>query len=89
MAYVYLGNALHGADYEAWREIAVSLNEDVRRDLAVHNDYWSRFETKAAEVHEKVYEVFLETYGDDRGMQSYDACVDLLVIYYLDAASGR
>ena len=81
MAYVYLGNALHGSDYEAWLRVYDSLNEDVRRDLDVHNAYWDRFETKVAEVSDKVYEVFLETYGDDRGMRSYDACVDLLTIY--------
>lgn len=37
-----------------------------------------------ADVSEKVYESFLQTYGDDRGMQSYGACVDLLTVYYLD-----
>ncbi len=86
MAYVYLGNALHSADYAAWQEVHQTLNEDVRRDLAVHNAYWDRFDTKVAEVHDKVYEAFLETYGDDRGMQSYDACVDLLVAWYLPVA---
>ena len=88
MAYVYLGNALHGADYAAWLEVYSSLNEDVQRDLQVHNAYWARYDTKAAEISDKVYEVFLETYGDDRGMKSYDACVDLLTIYYLDAANA-
>ena len=84
MAYVYLGNALHSTDYAAWEEIYRSLNEDVRRDLNVHNAYWKRYDTPVKEVSDKVYEVFLETYGDDRGMKSYDACVDLLTIYYLD-----
>jgi len=84
MAYVYLGNALHDADYEAWLGIYDSLNEDVRRDLRDHNAYWDRFDTKAAEVSDRVYEGFLRTYGDDRGMRSYDACVDLLVLYELE-----
>ncbi|MBR4579425.1 MAG: DUF3810 domain-containing protein [Oscillospiraceae bacterium] len=86
MAYVYLGNALHDTDYDAWQEIALSLDESVQHDLAVHNAYWDKYDTKAREVSDQVYEVFLETYGDDRGMQSYDACVDLLVSYYLDRA---
>ncbi len=84
MAYVYLGNALHSTDYDAWKAIYDRMNEDVRRDLDAHNAYWDRFDNKATEVSDKVYEAFLETYGDDRGMQSYDACVDLLVLYYLD-----
>jgi len=86
MAYIYLGNALHDTDYDAWHGIYLGLNGDVRRDLSVHNAYWARYDTRVKEVSDKVYEVFLETYGDDRGMKSYDACVDLLVLYYLDRA---
>ena len=84
LAYIYLGNALYSADYEAWREVYSTLSENVRADLRANNDYWARFETPAADVSEKVYESFLQTYGDDRGMQSYGACVDLLTVYYLD-----
>lgn len=84
LAYIYLGNALYGADYDAWREVYSTLSENVRADLRANNDYWARFETPAADVSEKVYESFLQTYGDDRGMQSYGACVDLLTVYYLD-----
>lgn len=85
LAYIYLGNALYRADYGAWREVYSTLSENVRADLRANNDYWARFETPAADVSEKVYESFLQTYGDDRGMQSYGACVDLLTVYYLDA----
>lgn len=85
LAYIYLGNALYRADYDAWREVYSTLSESVRADLRANNDYWARFETPAADVSEKVYESFLQTYGDDRGMQSYGACVDLLTVYYLDA----
>ncbi len=85
LAYIYLGNALYRADYDAWREVYSTLSENVRADLRANNDYWARFETPAADVSEKVYESFLQTYGDDRGMQSYGACVDLLTVYYLDA----
>ena len=85
LAYIYLGNALYRADYDAWREVYSMLSENVRADLRANNDYWAQFETPAADVSEKVYESFLQTYGDDRGMQSYGACVDLLTVYYLDA----
>ena len=84
MAYIYLGNALHGTDYGSWQAVYESLNEDVHRDLRAHNAYWARYDTPVAEVTDRVYEQVLRTYGDDRGMKSYDACVDLLVIYYLD-----
>ena len=87
MAYIYLGNALYRADYERWKAVYDSLDESVRRDLRAHNTYWKRFETPVKEISDKVYSAFLETYGDDRGLQSYGACVDLLVAYYGEAAS--
>ncbi len=84
-AYTYLGNALHKADYAAWREVYESLSEAVKADLHDNNTYWQRFETPVKEFSDEVYTVFLQTYGDDRGMQSYGACVDLLVAYYYEA----
>ena len=86
MAYIYLGNALHDTDYEAWLTVYNGLSEEVRRDLSDHNAYWDRFDTPVADASDKIYEGFLKTYGDDRGMRSYDACVDLLVVRYLDAS---
>ena len=86
MAYIYLGNALHDTDYEAWLTVYGALNEDVRRDLDDHNAYWRRYDTPVAEASDKVYEGLLKTYGEDRGMKSYDACVDLLTLWFLDAA---
>ena len=84
IAYIYLGNALHDTDYERWYAIYESFGEDVRRDLRVHNEYWAGYDTPIAEATDRVYEQVLKTYGDDRGMKSYDACVDLLVLHYLD-----
>ena len=88
MAYIYLGNALHDTDYEAWQTVYQSLNEDVRRDLDDHNAYWDRYDTPVADASDKVYEGMLKTYGDDRGMKSYDACVDLLTLWYLPEAAS-
>ena len=86
MAYVYLGNALHDTDYDAWLQVYELLNESVRSDLRDHNAYWDRYDTPVADASDKVYEGVLKTYGDDRGMKSYDACVDLLTIWFLPLA---
>ena len=42
LAYIYLGNALYRADYDAWREVYSTLSENVRADLRANNDYWAR-----------------------------------------------
>jgi len=88
LAYIHLGNALHKADYEAWENIYYTLNEYVVGDLRENNVYWERFETPVSTVADAVYTKFLESYGQELGLQSYGACVDLLVAYYYDIAKG-
>ncbi len=86
LAYIHLGNALYKADYDAWAENYGTLEPGVRADLIANNEYWEKFETPAAEVSDKVYTGFLESYGQTLGLQTYGKCVDLLATYYYDAA---
>lgn len=89
LAYIHLSNALRGASYEDWVAVSSSLGEDVRRDLVANNEYWAQLQTPIAEVSETVYEEFLYSQGQELGMRSYGACVDLLVAYYGDVARSR
>jgi len=86
LAYIHLGNALHDAKYDAWIKAYTALGENVQRDLQDNNEYWAQYQTKASEVSEAVYTEFLQSHGQQLGMQSYGACVDLLVAYYADTA---
>lgn len=83
LGYVYLGNALYGADHDRWQEIYDSLPEAVRADLQSNNAYWAQFrDSTAKKVSNKVYDRLLKSYGDENGMKSYGMVVDLLVAYY-------
>ena len=87
LAYIYLGNALAGADYEAYTEIYYSLSDTVRADFKAQSAYWDEFRDSAAQkASNTVYDSFLKSNGQERGMQSYGACVNLLVHYYIDEA---
>ena len=89
MGYIYLGNALYRADAEAYREIREGLSESVKADLAENNAYWEQFrDTLPQRASNTVYDGILKGYGDERGMQSYGAMVDLLVAYWGSAAEG-
>ena len=88
LAYTHLGNALYSADYDAWKSIYLTLNEDVRRDFAANREYWAQFETPVQKVSNTVYEGFLYSYDQSMGLKSYGACVDLLVNYYYEQASA-
>ena len=87
LAYTHLGNALYSADYDAWKSIYLTLNEDVRHDFAANREYWAQFETPVQKVSNTVYEGFLYSYDQSMGLKSYGACVDLLVNYYYEQAS--
>ena len=87
LAYIYLGNALAGADYEAYTEIYYSLSDTVRADFKAQSAYWDEFRDSAAQkASNTVYDSFLNSPGQELGMQSYGACVNLLVHYYIDEA---
>lgn len=82
LAYIHLGNALYSANYELWKEIYLSLDECVRKDLEYNNLYWQQFEAPVKKAANTVYEGFLQSYNQNMGLRSYGACVDLLVNYY-------
>ena len=87
LAYIYLGNALAGADYEAYTEIYYSLSDTVRADFKAQSAYWDEFRDSAAQkASNTVYDSFLKSNGQELGMQSYGVCVNLLVHYYIDEA---
>lgn len=87
LAYIYLGNAMAGADYEAYTEIYYSLSDTVRADFKAQSAYWDEFRDSAAQkASNTVYDSFLKSNGQELGMQSYGACVNLLVHYYIDEA---
>lgn len=83
LGYIYLGNALYRADHDAWEAVYTSLPESVRADLSDNNAYWAPYRTSTVKkVSNTVYESFLKSYGEERGLQSYGTVVDLLVVYY-------
>ena len=86
MGYVHLSNALYSADREAWQQIRDSLDREVMADLQYNSEYWAKYDTKVKDISNTVYEDFLESYGQELGLRSYGACVDLLVNRYYDTA---
>ena len=82
--FIHLGNALYRWDADTYFALAGRLPESVWADLEANRVYWAQFETKAAEVSDKVYDAMLKSYGQSMGVQSYGAVVDLLIAWYLE-----
>jgi len=89
LAYIHLENALNQTDPARGKEISQKLSDKVKADLTANNEYWQARETAAAAVSKSVYSKFLAGYGEERGLKSYGACVDLLVAYYYNAAIAQ
>ena len=75
-------NALHRASPRLYTMQLQLLDRRARVDLQKNNDYWQQFQGPARQAAEKTYTEFLRGYGQTLGMQSYGACVDLLVARY-------
>ncbi len=87
MGYIHLGNALYRVDPEAYQTIRDSCRRRCEADLTDNNAYWAQFQDTAVQkVSNEVYDRFLKGYGEEQGLQSYGTVVDLLVVYYRDAA---
>ncbi len=80
--FIHLGNALYKYDKDRYFELAALLPEEAKVDIRANNDYWARFDTPEAKVTEKVYDAFLKGNGQELGVQSYGAVVDLIIAWY-------
>ena len=75
-------NTLDRADQNASFQISTLLNNEVLTDLFANSAYWAALQSPVTEAAGNIYDGYLKANGDARGIQSYGACVDLLVQYY-------
>lgn len=80
--YIHLSNALLSASPQTWQEISDSLNPLVKQDLEHNNQFWANYQSPISDAAESVYGGFLQSHGENRGLNSYGDCVNLLVAYY-------
>lgn len=84
---IQLCNALHSVDSQLWREIAQRhFTPQLRLDWNENNAYWASMRSPIEDAAGDAYDAFLKGNGQELGMQSYGACVDLLVCYYAPVA---
>ncbi len=76
-----LAGPLRAEDPQAWQRIAGALPEGVAADWNNSIEYWAQFKTPLEDWSRDVYDTFLKSQGQELGICSYGACVDLLVGY--------
>ena len=80
MGLIQLCNALFSVDPDAWYDIAGrTFSPELSQDWADNNAYWAALSSPVEEAAGEAYDAFLKGNGQELGMGSYGACVDLLV----------
>lgn len=83
MGLIQLCNALYSVSPDAWSEIAGrAFTPELAVDWEDNNVYWRALESPVEDVAGDVYDSFLKGNDQELGIQSYGACVDLLVSYF-------
>ncbi len=79
---IYLMNQLYRLDTGAWTQLRARFSPQLEADWQQNNAYWRSFEGKTEEAAGRVYDRYLKANGQELGILSYDACVELIVLYY-------
>lgn len=88
LGWIYAGNALAKVDFEEYARLHGLLSEEIRRDLEENSAFWDRYEGKAAEVQEKVNDVYLKVNGQVEGVKTYGRVVDLMILDFVENRKG-
>ncbi|MDR0859131.1 MAG: DUF3810 domain-containing protein [Oscillospiraceae bacterium] len=74
-----LGNALYSANPDRYVELSQNFSELVRIDFGDNHEYWAQYEeTRAVTAVNSAYDGYLKSNGQQLGIKSYGACVNLL-----------
>ena len=79
--WIYATNALAKTDQEAYWEICGQLSEKAWEDLRYNNEFWGKYEGKAAEVSNRMNDTYLKLNSQSDGVNSYGRMVDLMLAY--------
>ncbi len=79
--WVYATNALAKTDMEAYRTLCKELDERAWADLRENNEFWAKYDGKAAEVSNQLNDTYLKINSQTDGVKSYGRMVDLMLAY--------
>ena len=79
--WVYATNALAKTDMDAYLELCGALDERAWVDLRGNNEFWARYDGKAAEVSNQLNDTYLKINSQADGVKSYGRVVDLMLAY--------
>ena len=80
--YEYTCNALYSADKSEYSKVNAKLCKEAKYDMHSYSVFFQQYkDSKAADVSDKLNDVFLKGNGQEQGTRSYGLVVDLAVAY--------
>lgn len=89
VGFVYATNALYRYDRELYHDLLGRLCQTAIIDLTYNSQFWDQYEGVAAEVHEKVNDVYLKANSQADGVESYGRVVELMLAYFRQTAENE
>lgn len=82
MALAYCLNELRKRDPEKHKEILSTIHKGIHKDY--HNSYqfWQQYKNPFEPIFKKGYNAYLKANNQEKGIDSYNYVVDLLISYY-------
>lgn len=80
----YCLSDLKNRDEEAFQTIFAQLSPGVKNNYQELNDFWAQYENPTEPIFKSVFNTFLKANNQERGIESYNAVVGLLVNFDSD-----
>ena len=75
-------NSLYYEDYDTYLNLYDRYSDEVRNDLKYSLNYWKHYETRVAEVSDRINDSYLKANNQNDGVKSYGRMVNLLLAFY-------
>jgi hypothetical protein len=81
MAFSYLISELRKRDTTVSKEVILSTNKGVLKDFTASATFWDQYQTPIEPIIKKIYNYYLKANKQDKGIESYNYVVDLIISY--------
>lgn len=81
-AFRYLYNDLYKINPNLAENIYKSLSDGVKKDLIAVSNYWAFYENRFQKIQKSIFDLFLKTQGQKKGINSYNDVVKLLLFTF-------
>ena len=78
-AFRYLYSDLYKINPNLAKDVYKSLSDAVRKDISAVTDYWTLYENRFQVIQKSIFDLFLKTQGQKKGINSYNEVVKLLL----------